>query len=310
MHTTSMRWVMESRNGLENRGREVRIANWVIGISVGYLVAAFVVPLLLPAGTVPELSGRANAMDYMWIDSSWGDWGNEYRPEGGDMGHDQSQHGGKFAWTDLDPFSALVYGIGDLNCHQKHERSWRINDNQLPVCTRDIGILFGVAVGGLIFRRWGLNRWTVRDSIISVLPDERVAGVYLTDRRMLLAFGGIALLLLPTALDGGLQAITDYESTNLRRLATGFPMGIGVGILFGGVFAANPKPFEFDAARVRLPANARLVPTLPRKDEEPPTEGGGGKGGSQESADSDSGSMTDFAGADVDGADGAGERLD
>lgn len=262
---------MESRNGLDDRSREIRISNWVIGISAGYLLAAFITPALLPSGTIPELSGRANAIDYMWLDASWGDWGNEYHREGGDMGHDQSQHGGKFAWTDLDPFSALVYAIGDLNCHQKYERSWRVNDNQLPVCTRDIGILLGVIVGGLLYRRRGVNRWTVRDSIISVLPDDRVEGVYFWDMRMLLAFGGIALLLLPTAVDGGLQAVTDYESTNLRRLVTGFPMGLGVGILFSAVFSANPKPFGFDASRVKLPANAQLVPTLEESLNDGPT---------------------------------------
>nr|MBC8517974.1 DUF2085 domain-containing protein [Euryarchaeota archaeon] len=258
---------MTGQNGLPDRHREEKIADWVMGISMGYLLAAFLVPALLPAGTVPELSGRANALDYVWTDSSWGDWGNEPHSEHSEMGHDQSEHGGKFAWSELDFFSALVYGIGDLNCHQKHERSWFINDNQMAVCTRDIGILAGVFVGGLIFRKRGLNRWTVRDSIISVLPDEKVEPFYFNDRRFLLAFGGIALLLLPTALDGGIQAISEYESTNFKRLITGLPMGIGVGLLFAGVFAANPKPFEFDAGKVILPANARLVPTVETTDE-------------------------------------------
>jgi len=258
---------MVGQNGLTGRHREEKIADWVMGISMGYLLAAFLVPALLPAGTVPELSGRANALDYVWTDSSWGDWGNEPHSEHSEMGHDQSEHGGKFAWSELDFFSALVYGIGDLNCHQKHERSWFINDNQMAVCTRDIGILAGVFVGGLIFRRRGLNRWTIRDSIISIIPDEKVESFYINDKRFLLAFGGLALLLLPTAFDGGIQAISGYESTHLKRLLTGFPMGLGVGILFAGVFAANPKQFEFDASRVVLPANARLVPTLETDEE-------------------------------------------
>jgi len=240
----------------------------VIGLSLGYLIAAFLVPALLPTGSVPELSGRANALDYVWKDASWGDWGNEPHSEEGSMGHDQSQHGGKFAWSELDIFSAFVYGFGDLNCHQKHERSWVINENQMAVCTRDIGIFAGIFIGGLIFRTRGLNRWTIRDSIISVLPDEKVEPFYFNDRRFLLAFGGIASLLLPTALDGGIQAISGYESTHLKRLITGFPMGIGVGLLFAGVFAANPKPFEFDAGRVILPANARLVPSVETTDDD------------------------------------------
>ena len=119
----------------------------------------------------------------------------------------------------------------------------------------------------MIFRRRGLNRWTIRDSIISIIPDEKVESFYINDKRFLLAFGGLALLLLPTALDGGIQAISDYESTHLKRLLTGFPMGLGVGILFAGVFAANPKQFEFDAGKVILPANARLVPTVETTDE-------------------------------------------
>lgn len=261
-------FLMAGMNGLPDRRREKNISNWVIGLSLGYLIACFLVPALLPTGSVPELSGRANALDYVWTDSSWGDWGNEPHSENASVGHDQSQHGGKFAWSELDPFSAFVYGFGDLNCHQKHERSWVINENQVPVCTRDIGIFAGIFVGGLIFRKRGLNRWTVRDSIISVLPDEKVEPFYLMDRRFLLAFGGIALLLLPTALDGGIQAVSEYESTNIKRLITGFPMGIGVGLLFAGVFAANPKPFDFDAAKVILPANARLVHSVETADEE------------------------------------------
>ena len=259
--------LMNGRNGLPDRSREIRISNWVMGLSIGYLIAAFLVPALLPTDTIPELSGRANAFDYMSKNSTWGDWGNEPHPEGSSMGHDQSEHGGKFAWSELDIFSAIVYGFGDLNCHQKHERSWEINGNQMAVCTRDVGIFAGIFVGGLIFRRRGLNRWTVRDSIISVLPDEKVEPIYFKDRRFLLAFGGIALLLLPTALDGGLQAISDYESTNAKRLLTGLIMGIGLGLFFCAVFAANPKPFDFDAEKVKLPANARLVPTKDNKSE-------------------------------------------
>ncbi len=258
---------MVGQNGLPDRRREINISNWVIGLSLGYLLASFLVPALLPTGSVPELSGRANALDYVWKDSSWGDWGNEPHSENASMGHDQSQHGGKFAWSELDVFSAFVYGFGDLNCHQKHQRSWVINENQMPVCTRDIGIIIGIFIGGLIFRKRGLNRWTIRDSIISVLPDEKVEPFYFNDRRFLLAFGGIALLLLPTALDGGIQAISGYESTNLKRLITGFPMGIGIGLLFAGVFAANPKPFDFDAGKVILPANARLVPSVETTDD-------------------------------------------
>ncbi len=248
---------MSERSGLADRVREVKVSYWVFGLSFGYLVASFLVPALLPTGTIPELSGRANLFDYA-SDSSWG---NQPHSDEGSVGHDQAAHGGKFSWLELDPFSAFVYGFGDLNCHQKYERSLIINGNQMPVCTRDIGIFAGIAFAALLFSRRGANRWTIRDTILSVFPDERVEWCYVPDRRFMVAFGGIALLLLPTALDGGLQAITDYESTNLKRLLTGFPMGLSIGLLFPAIFAAHPKSFEFDAGRVLLPLNARLVPS-------------------------------------------------
>ena len=248
-----------TRSGLPDRQRETRIGMWVGGLALGYLLAAFIVPALLPPNTIPELSGRANAFDYASKDGGWGGAGNEPHPEGERMFHDQASHGGKFAWTELDLFSAFVYGFGDLNCHQKHERSWFINGNQMPVCTRDIGIFAGLAVAGFLFSRRGVNRWTIRDSLLSVVPDDWVADFYLRDRRALLAFGGLFLFLVPVALDGGIQALTDYESNHLKRIVTGVPMGFAVGLLLSAMFAARPASFTGGPAQVRLPANARLV---------------------------------------------------
>jgi len=248
-----------TRSGLPDRQRETRIGMWVGGLALGYLLAAFIVPALLPPNTIPELSGRANAFDYANKDGGWGGAGNEPHPEGERMFHDQASHGGKFAWTELDLFSAFVYGFGDLNCHQKHERSWFINGNQMPVCTRDIGIFAGLAVAGFLFSRRGVNRWTIRDSLLSVVPDDWVADFYLRDRRALLAFGGLFLFLVPVALDGGIQALTDYESNHLKRVVTGVPMGFAVGLLLSAMFAARPTSFTDGPAQVRLPANARLV---------------------------------------------------
>ena len=50
------------------------------------------------------------------------------------------------------------------------------------------------------------------------------------------AIGG--LLLVPAALDGGLQAISAYRSTAARRLATGALAGVGQFELLGGLTAA------------------------------------------------------------------------
>ncbi len=44
--------------------------------------------------------------------------------------------------------------------------------------------------------------------------------------------GVLALLLVPMLIDGGVQAATRYESTNLRRLVTGVCFGYGIVCLF------------------------------------------------------------------------------
>ena len=63
----------------------------------------FLVPFYLPEGTVPELSGRANAFDYQ-SDSAWG---NVQTDSSGQVGHNQSEHG-IFVWSDLDPYAAFI----------------------------------------------------------------------------------------------------------------------------------------------------------------------------------------------------------
>ena len=194
-------------NGLNDRTREVGVCKTVAAISGGYLLLCFIAPAMMPEGSVPELSGRANAMDY----ATEGSWGNRDHGEDSSVGHDQSAHGGTFAWTELNPVWAFVYGFGDLNCHQKHERSWEINGNQMPVCTRDIGIFLGLFTGALLFGWRGLNRWTIRDSFLSVFPDHALESIYLADRRMFAMLVVIGIGLGPMAVDGFTQMLTDYE---------------------------------------------------------------------------------------------------
>ncbi len=83
------------KNGLTDRRREVKISKILAGIAGGYLLLCFVAPATLSSDTVPELSGRANAIDYADQNS----WGNRDHGEGSSLVHDQSLHGGIFAWT-------------------------------------------------------------------------------------------------------------------------------------------------------------------------------------------------------------------
>ncbi|MDP7002524.1 MAG: DUF2085 domain-containing protein [Candidatus Thalassarchaeaceae archaeon] len=243
------------KNGLQERTREIRVCRILGGVAGGYLLLCFIAPYMLPFDTVPELSGRANALDYPYH----GSWGNEGHMEGGVVGHDQSQHGGTFAWTELNPVWAVAYGLGDLNCHQKHQRSWEINGNQMPVCSRDIGILLGFAIGCAVFGFRGLNRWTVRDSFLSVFPDDWLVPIYLKDFRLMAVFAILGVGLTPMAIDGFTQLFLDsYESTNPTRVITGFVAGLVGGWWFSSVFSARPRLFD-SADSVGLPANASLV---------------------------------------------------
>ena len=54
---------MSLKNGLDNRDQESRTSKILGGVAATYLVLCFLAPLALPADSVPELSGRANAID-------------------------------------------------------------------------------------------------------------------------------------------------------------------------------------------------------------------------------------------------------
>ena len=143
------------KNGKDNRDREKKIGRWATTICGLLLFSFFIAPLTVEPGAIPKLSGRANSLDYMTEDGAYS-WGNKQTSDSGELGHDQGEHG-YFSWSELNLFAATVYAFGDFNCHQKHERSWEINGNQMPVCTRDVGIFFGAFIIGIIWTRYGHN---------------------------------------------------------------------------------------------------------------------------------------------------------
>ncbi|MCI8418642.1 MAG: DUF2085 domain-containing protein [Lachnospiraceae bacterium] len=80
------------------------------------------------------------------------------------------------------------------NCHQKPERSLFINGYQFPLCARCTGIALGYLAA------------------LITIP--------------FYSFGYcITVLLFPLAIDGTLQYVTAYESTNRKRVITGFLYG-------------------------------------------------------------------------------------
>lgn len=146
------------------------------------LLAILFAPLTLPAGSIGGLDGSIGTLD-----------------------HEDDLN-------DVPLLQRAVYLLGDVNCHQQADRSFFINENQMPFCARDLGLLAGAALGLASF----------------ILLGRRVSWTWLL------------FLLVPMAVDGVLQAITDYESNNLLRLMTGaaagFAAGYGAGTLIANFF--------------------------------------------------------------------------
>jgi uncharacterized membrane protein len=145
----------------------------MLAIFVAWLAMLLVSPFTLPSGSVRDLSGSVGRLDNP---------AQEAR---------------------MNPFADAVYTMGDIECHQIAERSFYLNGNELPVCSRDIGISIGLLTGMLI----------------GILYVRRI-------NLFLLALG-----LLPILLDGGLQSVSSYQSNNTLRLITGIIAGVAAALL-------------------------------------------------------------------------------
>lgn len=141
--------------------------------SLVWFLLVLTAPFMVPSGTLQDLSGVVG-------------------------GHENEAQ-----FSRLHPVPHAVYWLGDAECHQISERSYFLNGNQMPFCSRDVGLFAGfpVGLGFLSFRRIVLNP--------------------------LLALIG----LIPIGLDGGLQLVTSYESNNLLRVTTGIVAGIAFSLI-------------------------------------------------------------------------------
>jgi uncharacterized membrane protein len=139
-------------------------------ILLALVAMTFIAPYTLPYGSVPDLSGRIG-----YIDNAK-------------------------AISQMNPFAQAVYYVGDLNCHQIIERSFSLNGNEMPICSRDLGIFIGMTLTMALL------------ALTSFRPK----------------FYMILLLAMPMIIDGGFQAISDYESNNLLRVCTGLIGGAAV----------------------------------------------------------------------------------
>lgn len=91
----------------------------------------------------------------------------------------------------------IVFG-----CHHRPERSFFYKGRQFPICARCTGELAGIVIGSLFY---------------AMAHPKPVTA---------------ALLLIPLMVDGFIQALTSYTSTNGRRFLTGLLFGYGLITLF------------------------------------------------------------------------------
>ena len=143
-----------------------------------WILLQFLAPLVLPNGSVQDLSGLTFLSDNE----------NTIKVIGA-------------PWN-------FVYSAGDRLCHQKADRSFFINGNQMPFCSRCTAIWLGLAVGlgFMVFYK-----------------------IQLDEKFLFAILVGIA----PIGLDGVGQLFGFWESTNLIRVITGLSIGIICGMAMG-----------------------------------------------------------------------------
>jgi len=170
-------------------------------LSFVYAVSLFIAPLTLEPHTVEGLDGNANMIDY------------------------------SDKWDKLSVYHKAVYTFSDFNCHQKHNRSYTINENQMPVCARDVGIFIGLSFG-FLFMSFAELDYDYKNVLLRILHID----TSISEKKkiaILIVLG--ALFVLPIALDGGIQLVTSYESNNPLRTTTGLLFGIGFSIFISSL---------------------------------------------------------------------------
>jgi len=138
-----------------------------------WFILQIIAPLMLPSNSIKNLSGVVGLVDNENI------------------------------LTNIPQPWSTIYKVGDILCHQKVERSYFINGNQMPFCSRCTGIFLGLALGMLISIIF-YNKIVFSDKIVIF----------------------ILLLILPLVIDGTMQLFGVWESKNIIRIVTGILTGI------------------------------------------------------------------------------------
>jgi uncharacterized membrane protein len=162
-------------------------------ISIIWSISIILAPATLKPNTITYLDGRASMFDYQQK------WSTQPIPH------------------------QFIYTLGDLQCHQNHNRSYILNSNQMPVCTRDVGLFFGCNIGIALVFLVDVKLSPTRAFLSLFLDKNKIEKI--KDRRNIV-LGILVIAALPLLFDGFVQYATNYESTNEVRLITGLIVGI------------------------------------------------------------------------------------
>ncbi len=188
---------------------------WIIFIiSLIWTVSIFLAPFTIEPGTVTNLEGGANRIDFNEI------------------------------WSSMPIYPRIIYYLGDAECHQISERTFYLNGNQMPVCARDVSIFLFITLGllaGMLTKR----NYYISAGFLSTFPRRIQGFVNRTIGAKWFAILFIVLCLAPVALDGGIQLVSDYESSNLIRFLTGIPAGFVAGLLIAILVKSVKATREF-----------------------------------------------------------------
>lgn len=127
-----------------------------------------------------------------------------------------------------------IYLIGHFTCHQRSDRSFFINNNQMPICSRCLGIYLGmtcVFILALLRHPSG----SFFQSLCKLIRFNSNAKSVICDIVIIVSLG--AILSIPMIADGSLQIFTSYLSNNSTRLFTGFLFGLFEGGCVVGIIS-------------------------------------------------------------------------
>jgi len=199
---------MNSDTGLQKSSKFQRIIIPAIYLSfIVFTILHFIVPFLHEEASIPNL--RFSYENQKSIDLGHQEPINEY-------------------------FLDYIYLAGHYTCHQRSDRSFYLNDNQLPVCSRCIGIYLGMSLVFLI-ALWQRPKGSFFQSLCQLIKFNPISKKECCDFVIIIGIG--AILAIPMLADGFLQIFTSYVSNEMTRLFTGFFFGLFEGGLTVGLLS-------------------------------------------------------------------------